>query len=73
MYIFIIFYSYNFARPHKLQSFNFNHTKIKVVCLLKTYNKYFIAFTNFQHTIIYFFQNLSLRFILKIFLKYSKF
>ena len=30
--LFISFLFY-FARPHKLQSFNFNHAKIKVVCL----------------------------------------
>ena len=40
MYIFLIFYiffySYYFARPHKLQSFNFNRAEIKsikAVCL----------------------------------------
>ena len=36
MYIFFIyFYSYYFARPHKLQSFNFNCAEIKAVCLSK--------------------------------------
>ena len=38
---------------------------------LKTYNC--IVFTDFQITKLYPFQNLSLRFILKIFLKFCKF
>ena len=38
---------------------------------LKTYNC--IVFTVFEHTKLYLFQNLSLGFILKIFLKFRKF
>ena len=31
-YCVYIFYSYFFARAHKLQSFNFNRAEIKAVC-----------------------------------------
>ena len=31
--MYINFFSYYFARPHRLQSFNFNRAEIKAVCL----------------------------------------
>ena len=46
-------------------------TKVPNFVKLKTYNC--IVFTDFQHTKLYPFQNLSLGFILKIFLKFHKF
>ena len=46
-------------------------TKVPDFVKLNTYNC--IVFTDFQHTKLYPFQNLSLRFILKIFLKFRKF
>ena len=46
-------------------------TKVPDFVKLKTYNC--IVFTDFQHTKLYRFQNLSLGFILEIFLKFRKF
>ena len=46
-------------------------TKVPDFCKLKPYNC--IVFADFQHTKLYPFQNLSLGFIVKIFLKFRKF
>ena len=50
MYIYIYFFIkfnfsfYNFARPHKMQSFNFNRAEIKAVCLSVRLSVYLYVF-----------------------------